>query len=209
MKHRYAVRLQVTAVSIAVVIAASAAGAAIVRSGQGNLGHRHGASTQSKPLLRRHTDGDIVSNWATVASANQLNGSLPAMFPDSFAGITLSNDNSTITIYETTADGNLESYAASQAPSGALRYVIVANSWRSLQAVFNRLGNSIAALSEQGIDVAGYYTDAPSNRVVVQVANLTASQTEQLQSQFGPSLISVVTAQPLRTHDPVDGAVFG
>jgi len=117
----------------------------------------------------------------TIGAAGKLGGQLPKLFPDQYAGITLSNDNSTINVYEVCSSPNMTRYAVSTAPVNAVRFLFVPNTFRELNRAFDELMSGNAALEHLvGVMVAGYGVDVPANLVNVQVINLTHQQLGQI-----------------------------
>jgi hypothetical protein len=137
-----------------------------------------------------------LPNPTVVAASLRLSSVLAKQFSDQFAGITLSNNNSTINVYVTDvhvtkSTSGLTSEVRNLTPRGSVHYVTVVNSWRSLLAVQHQLEVSWSALKTRGIDIADFSTDADSNREVIEVVNLAPAQTAILDRRFGASRITV------------------
>ena len=133
-----------------------------------------------------------LPNPVTVGAAGKLGGQLPKLFPDQYAGITLSDDNSTINVYEVCSSPNLTRFAVSTAPVNAVRFHFVPNTFRELNRAFDELMSGNAALEHLvGVMVAGYGVDVPANLVNVQVINLTHQQLGQIVHVSPPDLLQV------------------
>jgi hypothetical protein len=159
-----------------VALLAPAAGAVIV--------HHY-----KSPAVRGSHD---VTNWgATFEAANQLNATLPADYPSQFGGISMSDNNSVITVYVTSTTPDLQSTVSSIAPVGSVQYETVSNTWQSLLAVHTALQSDASSLKAQGIQLVGFGTDSTKNREVLQVVDPTTAQIAQLQSQYGTRLIKI------------------
>jgi hypothetical protein len=133
-----------------------------------------------------------VPNPVVASTALTLGSSLAKQYPTEFAGITLSNDNATINVYVTGTSSGLRSAVLDQVPTTAtVNFITVANTWASLLAIQDELESQLSALKAHGIDIVDFSTDPGTNREVIEVVNLSPSQTATLDQQFGAQKISV------------------
>jgi hypothetical protein len=143
------------------------------------------------PLVAQKHRSKELPNPTVVAASLRLSSVLAKQFPNQYAGITLSGDNSTINVYVTRTRAGLTSEVRDLAPSDSVNYITVVNSWSSLLAVHEKLEVSWSALKAQGIDIADFSTDPSMNREVIDVVKLTPAQKVALDQKFGANKIMV------------------
>lgn len=132
-----------------------------------------------------------LPNPMTVGASGRLASELPKYFPDQYAGISLSADNSIINVYETCSTPTMTRFATAIAPVGAARFRFVRNTARQLNEAFRDVEAEQPRLEGLGIKVAGWGTDVVTNVVQVQVVNLTRQQLAEVESIAPLGLLQV------------------
>jgi hypothetical protein len=130
-------------------------------------------------------------NPMTVGASGRLASTLPEYFPDQYAGISLSVNNSIINVYETCSTPRMTRFAVATAPVDAVRFRFVPNTARQLDEAFRDVEAGEARLGRLGIKVAGWGTDVVTNVVQVQVVNLTQQQLGEVESIAPRGLLQV------------------
>jgi hypothetical protein len=166
------------------------------KSGAYELAAAFATGPLAVPLVAHRYESKELPNPTVVAASLRLSSILAMQFPNQFAGVTLSNNNSTINVYVTNVYATkstlgLTSEIRNLTPRGSVHYITVVNSWRSLLAVQHQLDVSWSALRARGVDIADFSTDPTTNREVIDVVNLTPAQTTALDRQFGAGKVSV------------------
>lgn len=130
-------------------------------------------------------------NATIVVKAQQLSSMLTREFPSQFAGLTLSNHNSMVNVYVTKLSSELTSAMNKLAPRAAMKINIVSNTWNTLMAVQHQLEVAMPALQARGIRTNDISADVSTNKVIIEVVNLTTAQRAILQREFGANQINV------------------
>lgn len=135
------------------------------------------AATPSGPPCR----GAAASAARAVKiSASPHIGDLLRVFPDQFAGISLSGHNSTINIFETCSSPTMTRFGPDAAPGRVVRFFFVPHSLRSLNLAFGKLKQAMWNSSTFAGFKASFGVDVPANLVVVEVVDLTRQKLEQI-----------------------------
>ena len=129
-------------------------------------------------------------NPVTIGATGKLAGELPKLFPDQYAGISLSNNNSTINVYEVCSTPTMTRLALATAPVNAIRFLFVPNTWRALNRAFRDLMKATLHPGPWGL-IAGFGTDVNANLVNVQVLNLTRQQLGEFGNVAPRSLLQI------------------
>jgi hypothetical protein len=143
------------------------------------------------PLVAHKVKENVLPNANIVAAAQRLSSLLTNRFPNEYAGITLSNNNSMINVYVTTSAQGLTSEVRELTPKGSVQFITVANSWRSLLAVHRQVAKSLHQLKSSGIDIAVFGPDTVTNREVIEVVDLPAAKSAILERTFGTTKIQL------------------
>jgi hypothetical protein len=143
------------------------------------------------PLVVHKFQNQGLPNASIVAAAQRLSSVLTNRFPNEYAGITLSNNNSTINVYVTTSALGLTSEVRELTPKGSANFITVVNSWRSLLVVHRQVARALRQLKSRGIDIAVFGPDTVSNREDIEVVDLTPAKTAILERKFGATKIQL------------------
>jgi hypothetical protein len=130
-------------------------------------------------------------NPRTVGASGRLASELPKYFPDQYAGISLSDNNSIINVYETCSTPRMARLAVATAPVDAIRFRFVPRTARQLNQAFRDVESGEAGLQKLGIKVAGWDTSPELNIVQVQVLNLTQQQLSEALAIAPPGVLQV------------------
>jgi hypothetical protein len=156
-------------------------GPRIVSEATGSRCHGAAASAASAVSVPVGPEAPQVPHGGfPTAGLNAVGPRLAKLFPDQFAGITLSNHDSTVNIYEVCSSPNMTRFVGLAVPLDAVRFLFVPNTWNQLNVAFVELRSGGTALQHQDVDLDSIGVDIPSNLVNVQVVNLTRRQLRQL-----------------------------
>jgi hypothetical protein len=174
--------------TLSILLSPSLAGASSASPSNGNP-----TSDQVAPW---NSGGPCFEDGSMIAAACNLSPALEAKYPDTFGGITVSDNDSMINVYMTSMPVGLQSFVDSIAPSDAVTYVPCSNTIRAIWNVQLRIEAADLQLAASGIDLVGFGANVADNSVDVDVYHLTAAQKSQLDQEFGAGLITVQESSP-------------
>jgi hypothetical protein len=116
-----------------------------------------------------------------------------ANYPNIFGGMALSSEGTHIDIYLTQLNTQAESAieSSNNIPSSEISFIQTPTTVAQQNALHNMVLTNAQALQSQGIDIVAFDTDIYTGHEVAQVVNLTASQNQTLESEFGPNFTAV------------------